>query len=227
MRPLILATFALVLPALMGPSQASAEEDVVHVSSRVTYDARPDQGPVRVSWDLSFTNNDPATSAPGSGGTVFFYEDVAVPVLRGASAVSAVSSTGAALDVALEDEGRGPAMAARISFDERVFFGETYDVHLAYELVNVRVPSLLVTPTYVYLPVIAGGDEATVTVSHPSGDGWSVSLEAGECSQNGTTFACSGEDSGFLAAVLEVSRPDAVTSVPFEVPLRDKTYLTH
>ena len=219
----MLAAFALILPALMGPAGASAEEDLVHVSSRVTYDARPDKGPVRVSWDLSFKNNDPATSEPGSGGTVVFYENVSVPVLKGASGVSAVSSAGAALDVALEEGGSGPTMTARVTFDKRVFFGETYDLHLGYELADVHVPSLLVTPTYVYLPVIAGGDEATVTVSHPSGDGWSVSLEAGECAQDGNTFACSGEDSGFLAAVLEVSRPDAVATIPFELALREKT----
>ena len=223
MRPLMLAAFALVLSVLMGPAGASAEEDLVHVSSRVTYNAHPDQGPVRVSWDLSFKNNDPATSEPGSEGTVFFYENVTVPVLRGASGISAVSSSGAALDVALEEVGSGPTMSARVTFDARVFFGETYDLHLGYELTNVRVPSLLVTPTYVYLPVIAGGDESTVTVSHPSGDGWSVSLEAGECAQDGTTFACSGEDSGFLAAVLEVSRPDAIATLAFELPLREKT----
>ena len=114
-------------------------------------------------------------------------------------------------------------MSARVAFDERIFFGETYDLHLVYELADVRVPSLLVSPTYVYLPVIAGGDEATVTVSHPSGDGWSVSLEAAECAQDGVTFLCSGEDSGFLAAILEVSRPDAVASLPFEIALREKT----
>lgn len=223
MRLVLIAALALVLPALIGPTGASAEEDLVHVSSRVRYDARPDQGPVRVSWDLSFKNNDPATSEPGSEGTVFFYENVTVPVLKGASAVSAVSSSGVVLDVVLEEVGRGPTMSARVTFDERVFFGETYDLHLGYELADVRVPSLLVTSTYVYLPVIAGGDEATVTVSHPSGDGWSVSLEAAECAQDGATFACSGEDSGFLAAVLEVSRPDAVATIPFEIALREKT----
>ena len=220
MRLLMVAAFAAVLPAMMNPTGLSAEEDLVHVTSRVAYDARPDQGPVRVSWDLSFQNNDPATSEPGSEGTVFFYENVTVPVLKGASGVSAVSSSGVALEVALEEVGRGPTMSARVTFDERVFFGEIYDLHLSYELADVRVPSLLVTSTYLYLPVIAGGDEATVTVSHPSGDGWSVSLEAAECAQEGATFTCSGQDSGFLAAVLEVSRPDAVASVPFAIELR-------
>ena len=165
MRPLILAAFALALSAVMRPAGASAEDDLVHITSRVTYDARLDQGPVRVLWDLSFKNNDPATSEPGSAGTVLFYENVTVPVLKGASGVSAVSSSGAVLDVALEEVGRGPTMSARVTFDQRVFFGETYDLHLGYELADVRMPSLLVSPTYVYLPVIAGGDEATVTVT--------------------------------------------------------------
>lgn len=222
MRLLILACFGLCSATLTAPSGAVAEEDLVHVSSHIAYEARPDQGPVRVSWDLSFQNNDPGTSTADSTGTVFFYENVTVPVLRGASKLTAVSSSGTALDVSLEEVGPGPAQAATISFEENVFFGETYDLHLAYELADVRFPSLLVTPTYLYLPVIAGGDEATVTVSHTSGDGWSVSLEAAECAQDGETFACRGNDSGFLAAILEVSRPDAVATIPFDIPLLTK-----
>ena len=178
---------------------------------------------MKVDWDVNFENNDPDTSPRDRTGTVYFYENVTVPILRGASAVSAVSPSGTQLDVTLQDEGRGPTIAATISFDERVFLGESYDFHLAYELSDVRVPSLLVTPTYVYLPVIAGGDEAIVTVSYPTGDGWSVSLEAADCVQDGSTFSCNGDDSGFLAALLEVSRPDALARMPFEVPLQNET----
>jgi hypothetical protein len=223
MRLFILAA-PLVLPlVLAAQAPALAEGDTVHVSSRIKYDARPDQGPVLVSWDISFQNNDPATSGPEDTGTVVFYENVTVPVLRGVTAISAVSSAGTALDVALEETGSGPTMAARISFDTRVFYGETYDLHLAYQLAEVRVPSLLVTPTYVYLPLIAGGDESTVTVNHPTTADWSVSLEPGECTPSGTTFTCSGDDAGFLAGLLEVSRPDAVAKLPFEVALNEET----
>jgi hypothetical protein len=223
MRWLVLAALALAWPVMAAPSRAVAEEDVVHVTSRVTYDARPDEGPVRVSWEVNFQNNDPNTSVRGATGEVLFYQNVTVPMLRGASAISAVSSSGNSLDVELRDEGPGPTVAATISFDERIFFGETFDFSLGYELKDVRVPSLLVTPAYVYLPLIAGGDEASVTVNHPSGGGWNVSLDAAECGQEGASFVCSGNDSGFLAALLEISRPDAVASIPFEITLQEKT----
>ena len=154
---------------------------------------------------------------------MFFYENLTIPVLRGASGVTANSSNGDTLGVTLSEPGRSPTVSASVSFHEPVFFGETYSFKLAYELSGVRVPSLFVTPAYVYLPLVAGGDEATVTITAPSGGGWSVSLEAGECAQDGTTFTCSGQDDAFLAALLEVSRPDAVTSLAFDVPLRTRT----
>jgi len=48
-------------------------------------------------------------------------------------------------------------------------------------------------------------------------------VEAGECAQDGNTFNCSGEDAAFLAALVEVSRPDAITSFPFDVTLGGDT----
>jgi hypothetical protein len=222
MRWLTLFALALLSLVIAYPSPAAAEDDVVHVFSRVSYDARPDQGPVRVAWDVSFKNNDPQTSPPGSSGEVFFYENVTVPMLRGATAIAAVSSSGVPLDVALTEEGSGPTVSATISFDDHVFLGQSYDFRLTYELSEVRVPSLLVTPTYVYLPLVAGGDRAEVTVNYPSGRDWNVSLEEAECGKEGAGFACSGQDSGFLAALLEISRPDAISSIPFEVPLEER-----
>ena len=213
------AALALVL-ASRAPSPAAAE-DPVHIKSHVSYDVRPGQGPVRVVWDVLFENNDPQTTADGEG-TVFFYENLTIPVLRGASAVSATSSSGEPLAVSLGEPGRSPTVSAYVSFDQAVFYGESYSFTLSYELANVRAPSLLVTPSYVYLPVVAGGDESTVTVSSPAPNGWSVILEAGQCTQNGTTFTCSGADAAFLAAILEVSRPDATTSFGFDVPMGPK-----
>ncbi|HEV8573237.1 MAG TPA: hypothetical protein VGR43_00875 [Dehalococcoidia bacterium] len=210
------------LAAGMLAPQAAAD-DVVHISSRVVYDIRPDQGPVRVSWDVTFQNNDPQTTSGGSSGTVAFYQNLTLPVLRGAAALSAVSDSGAGLDVELGEAGRSPTVPATVTFDAPVFFGDAYRFTMAYELANVRVESLLVTPVYAYLPVIAGGDEAAVTVNTPPGEPWSVSVEAGECAQDGSTFNCSGEDAAFLAALVEVSRPDAITSFPFDVTLGGET----
>ena len=213
------AALALVLASR--PQAPAEAEDAVHIKSHVSYDVRPGQGPVRVVWDVTFDNNDPQTTASGED-TVFFYENLTIPVLRGASAVSATSSSGEPLAVSLGEPGRTPTVSAYVSFNQAVFYGESYSFSLSYELANVRAPSLLVTPSYVYLPVIAGGDESTVTVSSPAPNGWNVSLEADQCIQNGTTFTCSGADAAFLAAVLEVSRPDATASFGFDVPIGPK-----
>ena len=216
---------AIVVASLAwaAPADEADGNELVHISSQVVYHVRPDLGPVRVAWDVTVQNNDPATSNGGDGGTVFFYENLTVPVLKGASALSAVSSSGTPLAVSLGDPGPSPALGAVVSFEAAVFYGESYSFRLEYELSHVREHSLLVTPTYVYLPVIVGGDEAAVTVDTPSGGGWSVSVEPGECAQDGATFSCSGEDASFLAALVEVSRPDALTTIAFEVPMQTET----
>src|SRR3970040_2393079 len=94
-----IATAAASL-ALAAPHHETSGNELVHISSQVAYQVRPDLGPVRVAWDVTVQNNDPQTSN-GDGGTVFFYENLTIPVLRGASAISAVDSSGAPLSVSL------------------------------------------------------------------------------------------------------------------------------
>jgi hypothetical protein len=212
------AAIAAAVLVSAAPARETKANELVVIRSQVVYSVRPDLGPVRVAWDVTLENNDPATSN-GEGGTVFFYENLTVPVLHGVSAISAYSSSGAPLAVTVGQPDRGPSVPAVVSFDTAVFFGESYSFRLEYELSQVRHQSLLVSPTYVHLPVIVGGDEATVTVDTPSGGGWSVSLEPGECAQDGTMFRCSGEDASFLAALVEVSRPDALTTIAFQLPM--------
>jgi hypothetical protein len=209
------------LVALASPARQSEANELVHISSQVVYHVRPDLGPVRVAWDVTLLNNDPAT-ANGESETVFFYENLTVPILRGASAPSATSSEGAALPVTLTEPGRGPTVSGVVSFERPIFYGESYSFRLEYELPALREQSLIVSPTYVYLPAIAGGDESTVTVEGPSSGGWSVSVEPGECQGQGSTFHCSGEDASFLAALVEVSRPDAITTLPFQVQMDER-----
>jgi len=216
---LAIATASLVWAA---PTHDANANELVHISSHVVYQVRPDLGPVRVAWDVTLQNNDPQT-ANGDSGTVFFYENLTIPVLRGASAISAVDASGAPLSVSFGEPGRSPAIPAVVSFDAAVFYGESYSFRLEYELSQVREQSLLVTPAYVYLPSIAGGDESTVTVDTPPGADWSVSVEPSECAQDGATFRCSGEDATFLVALVEVSRPDALTALSFQVPMQTET----
>ncbi len=210
----------IALLASQAPSSGSAE-DLLHVRSSVVYDIRPDTGPTRILWDVMFADNDPATARRESG-TISFYNSVSLPVLRGSGAVSARSASGEVLNVTLGETSQSPLVVATITFDRRVFYQETYAFTLNYELANVRLQSLLVTPNYVYMPVVAGGDEATITVNTPGDAAWSSSLQAHDCAQDGATFSCSGSDAIYIAAVAEVTRPDATTAISFEAPLKDR-----
>jgi len=222
-RPL-LTLFALAAALLLAASAtpARAGDDLIHLVTDVTYDVRPDQGPVRVTWKVSFTDNDPATSASGSGNQVRFFEGVSMPVLRGASAVSASSAGGNKLNVSITDPDQGALVLAGVSFDRRIFYTETYEFTLSYELQNIRQREYLVTPFYVYVPVIVAGDEAKATVNTPADAAWTSVVEPGECAQDGQTFSCSGSEAAYLAAVAEVSRPDATAALSFDVALKDK-----
>jgi len=222
LRWLALPALICALIASQPLSQARADEDLVHVTSRVVYDIRPDTGPTRVSWDVTFVNNDPETVNRPSG-TITFFDRFFVPVLKGATAVAARSSTGEALTVTMGEPTTSPATSAAVNFHRRVFYTETYSLTVTYELSNVRQQSLLVTPYYVFLPAIAAGDEATVTINTPGDAGWTSTLEAGDCGQDGQTFNCSGDDSLYIAALAEVTRPDATATVQFDGPFQDKT----
>jgi hypothetical protein len=224
LRWFVLATIiAAALVSVSRPESEAKANELVDITSQVAYRVRPDLGPVRVTWDVTLQNNDPATSGAGDGETVFFYQNLTVPVLKGASVISAVSSSGRPLDVTLADPTPSPAISAVVSFEAAVFYGESYSFRLEYELSQVREQSLLVSPTYVYLPALAGGDNSTVTVDTPSGGGWSVSVEPGDCAGSEAPFSCSGEDASFLAALVEVSRPDALSTIAFEVPMQQGT----
>jgi hypothetical protein len=227
-RWLAIPIFLLTVLVSQSPGSSSAE-DLLQVTSNIVYDVRPDTGPTRVSWDVRFTDNDPATERRESG-TIAFFNSVALPILRGSAALSARSSSGASLDVTLEEQSQSPLAVATITFDRRVFYKDVYTFSLTYELSGVRLPSLLVTPNYVYLPVIAVGDEAAVTVNTPGDASWVSSLEPGDCAQTGSTFACSGSDAVYIAALAEVTRPDATAAISFDTPLKEKVVpvtLTH
>ncbi len=223
LRSVWLAILALLLPLLAAAyhEPVAAQADLLNITSNVVYDIRPDTGPTRVSWHVTFQNNDPATTYQESG-VIRFYNQLLIPLLKGASAISAQSSSGKPLTVTLDEPTQSPALGAEVDFDRRVFYTESYDFTLTYELSAVRQQSLLVTPYYVYVPVIAMGDTANVTVNTPPDGAWQTNLEQGDCAQGGNTFSCSGSDEVYVAALAEVSRPDATATISFDAALKEK-----
>lgn len=219
MKRLLAAIFAIVLAAaaLGSSSGAQAEADLLKVTSQVAYDLRADQGPVRVWWEVTVVDNDPATRRGAA------YESLTLPILRGASGVLARSASGQALAVTVDAGRTGPVVGATVEFDTPLSYQATYSFTLSYELAVAREEWLLVTPYYVYVPLLAFGDEARVSVTSPPGPGWTATVEPEDCRESGGEYVCSGSDGVYVAAIAEVVRPDALSSVAFPVALRGKT----
>src|SRR3990170_4985460 len=212
--PLAFGLALLALPRTPAPALA---DDLLVITADVSYDIRTDSGPVRVSWQVLVDNRDTQTAEQQSG-TIFFYDSLSLPVLRGADNLTA-RAAGASLPVSLET-GDGPIVGAGVSFDRRLFFGHTYSFSLDYDLPSARDDSLLVTRYYVFLPAFSFGQESTVSVITPSDSAWEVNLEPGDCG-DGPVFACqaSSADEVTLAALVEVSRPDAAVTVTIPSPI--------
>lgn len=219
--PLVLLATAL---ALFHGTASAQDPDLVHISSDVTYDLRTDDGHVKVTWQIKIEDNDPSTAAGGNDGSFVFYSDVAIPVLRGAEEIAALDSSGEQLDVEVDEGGGADVVSARIDFSDRLFYQETYELGVQYEIPPVRHQSVLVTPAYVFLPIVASGDEATVTVIAPPADSdWETVLDAQDCDRDGFTFTCTGSENAYIVATAETSRPGAMASLPMHVDLQQQT----
>lgn len=228
--PAALAATAFALLLLLGPSRhAVADEGGLSMTSIVTYDVKTTDAAVHVTWDVSLTDNDPATDVTAGGSS--YYANVGLPVLRGVSDVRAVDSAGDPLLVETQDSGtRSIDEAATVYFSRGIFFGQTYSFRLTYTLADTRSEAVLVTPYYAFLPAIASGDSATVIVNAPRGNPWVSTIEPKDCPQAGSSFVCAGASKTYLAALVEVSQPGAVSTSQFDVALKDKTVnvtLTH
>jgi len=216
--PLALAIVLAFLTLPLSP-QTSLASQLLLLTTDVSYDIRPDTGPVHVSWQVRVDNQDPETVERESG-TVYFYDSLTLPILRGSANLSARSGP-AALSVSLDTSSDGPLVTATVSFDRMLFFDDTYSFSLDYDLPSAREDSLLVTPYYVFLPAVSLGNQSTVSISTPSDQAWEVSLEPVGCTGSGPAFTCqaSSPDQIHLAAFAEVSRPDTAVTITMPAPL--------
>jgi hypothetical protein len=206
----------LTAALLTGERQTARAQELVHITSNYLYDlSQPAQG-VRVTAQITIENQDPDTQ-PGRRG----YTSLTVPILAGSQAAAAVAPSGAILDVSLAQIEDTRLAGATVVFEEPLFHGDTYTFKLNYQLQDVKERMVLVTPVYVFLPLLASGDQATVTV-HTPGEGWDVSMEAADCTRDGASFTCAGSEHAYIAGIVEASRPDATVSTSLQVPLREQ-----
>jgi hypothetical protein len=214
---------ALLFASEASPQSGAAQTpELLHAATDVTYDARLDEGPLAVTWDVSIDNNDPSTTFNNEG-VSYFYTSYIVPVLRGASSLSATSSTGASLAVSTVDEGTGPIVAARVQFESGLFYGNSYSFSLSYQVPPVRSESLLITPFYAFFPALGAGNTSTVQLVLPNDPAWDSTVQDVDPDCEGDVesgYACdSGGASLPLPVLVEVSQPNALESVESSVEL--------
>ncbi|RLC56533.1 MAG: hypothetical protein DRI30_05695 [Chloroflexi bacterium] len=198
---------ALAALLFLGSGERAHADDPVHVTTNVNYEVRAEEGDVLVTWDVSVANN-----APGN-----FYFAIPIPVLAGATDVTATSAAGAPLFTSAEPTENGLIDLRFVSFDRDVFFGDVYSFTLSYVVPEARQSGLVVTPFYFFLPLLALGDKATVTTTTPDAVAWSVSLEPVDCELTDGALACSDSEAIYFAGNLEVSQPNATQTDSFDL----------
>ncbi len=208
MRLTSVCLLALAALLFLGSGESAHADDPLHITTNINYDVRTEEGDVLVTWDISAANDDPGV----------FVFSLGVPVLTGATEVSAQSANGAELATSIEPTENELLDLVVVSFDRNLLFGDAYDFSVSYVLPEVRQSGLLVTPFYVFVPLVAMGDEATVTVTTPVATPWAVNLEPASCELLVDVLTCSGPERIYIAGMLEVSRPDAMKMDSFGVP---------
>ncbi len=215
----LVAAAAGLSVSLVNSGKVAAADDLA-VTSTIVYDVQTSDVPVRVTWDVSITDNDPETQPSGSG-VLVFYDTVNLPVIRGATGVAVTDEAGRLLTWSLSDPGRGVAESIAIGLSDPLFYGESAKLRIVYTVPPERTEGILVTPNYAYIPVITAGDESTVVVNTPVGNGWETTLEASECpAASANSFNCSGGgDGAYVAATVETVKPGAVARTIFVVEM--------
>jgi hypothetical protein len=199
---------ALATLLLLGSGESAHADDLLHVTASINYDVRTEEGDVLVTWDVSATNNDAG---------VFLFS-LGLPALTGATGVSAQSANGAPLATNIEPTENELLDLLAVSFDRNILVGDTYSFSVSYVLPETQQSGLLVTPFYVFLPLVAMGDEATVSVTAPVASPWAVSLEPAQCGLMAEVLTCAGSENVYIAGMLEVSQPDATKVDSFGIP---------
>lgn len=221
MTGLLVVIASVSAGAALEPAPAHAQEPggLLRIESDVTYDVRPDLGPVAVTWSVTIDNNDPATVEPVFG-TGLAYDEISVPVLRGAGAIQAIDADGVALGVTVVTPDEGPVESAGVRFSKPLHFEQQYSFTLNYELATARSDALLVTPAYVFLPAVVGGNAARVRILTPDDAAWDVIVEPLACPATAPgTLRCGSSEFVQIAARVEVTRVDALTSIESTVAL--------
>ena len=132
----------------------------LRVEGRTTYTVDLDASVVRVEYEATLTNQIP-DRVTGAYIESFYFPAFAVPVLAGATDLSASRGDGRALSVRLEPSGDGIVASAEIDLSPDLQYGQTQTIRLGYDLPG-RPPRTVgaaqVNPAFATFPVFPVAD---------------------------------------------------------------------
>jgi hypothetical protein len=226
----VVAFLTALSPA--APLPAHADSDGLSADVSVTYDVRPDEPTVRVTWDVLLENSGPPFYAE-AGEPPYFYHDIAVTILGDGANVAAVTPDGRALPVSFFDYGDGLSGEATVGFGRTLRYDDTFAFSLRYDVPETRNDLFLVGPYYVFLPAypdlypVDTFRSATVNVIAPNSRQWDVSVSGAACEEfpeaGRVLIQCSTPDLYSFAAAIEVLQPSARQSTSTLIPLGDSS----
>jgi hypothetical protein len=198
-----LSTAALLLPTGAG----TGAEPSTAIESTATYQLRPDQDTLHVNINVSLERVSDSPPIP---------DRVAIPVIAGATNLSAAAEDGRPLET---EQSRPPGKAyelVTVPFGKRLDRGETMNVRLDYDLSPVDLDTMVVSGTYVSVPVFAIGEPGIVRLDLPADELWFALVEPLDCERAGAvteqTFVCTES-----AAVYEVVRVHLVNQAGYRL----------
>jgi len=174
---LLIAAIAIMLM----PNQMLAQSDVepLLIESKVHY-ALPDEGgPVEITANLHFVNQDPKTRKKSSG-RIFFYNSIRVPISPAAKNIKAIRGNGKKLRINRKATNKGFDILT-INFGRRLHYKQEMNIDLSYKLEGITQPHDYVSANTVLLTAYLLGDVGTVSASIPESANYDVNLSSYHC----------------------------------------------
>ena len=182
----VLAVLCVVAADAGAPAHALAADELETRTVNV-YDVNAD-GSIHVTVTAQVTNRDPSTPRRRSG-RVFFYTSAGFAIYDAATNLSARSG---ATRLAVETRDRDdPLRVVLVRFDRELYYNESIDITLEYDLASVRAAQLLVNHQYAFVPAIGQGARSLLRITAP--DDRQLTIGSANCARTAdrpATYAC-------------------------------------
>jgi hypothetical protein len=203
---------ATALPGGVVPQVAAAEYEL---ETSAVYDARPDDGEVGVTVQITFTN-----TTPNPAGRFSLFEEIELAVHDAATDVTASDEDGD-LDVELA-RSDDDVNVATIQLRDELRFEESADLELRYTLGDSEDPQLRVRPAVIVFPAWGFGTASEVSVIIPSG--YEVRIDGDPLTESDGRLVSGAIDApADWLALVTASRPTEYTTFESTVPLAGGT----